>query len=384
MPVVDTWHKIVKLPDGSRRKEQSASYGRGKRWAARYRDANGRQKSPKFKTKPEAERHLKKVEGDLARGLYIDPGAGRITFREFAERWREDALHRPLTASRVLGELENHVYPEFGGRSLSGIRPSDIQRWVTRLGGKLAPASVESVYTTLRGVFEAAVRDDVLPRTPCRGIRLPDKRKSAKPVMPLETVRAVVSGLPDRYKATVLLVAGSGLRQGELFGLEPHHFDADRLTLRVEQQLVTPTENVPYLAQPKSTASYRDIPLTRETADMLTAHMNAFPPAAVEIEDRTDPHKPFRRTARLLFTTSDGAAVRRWRWNNTLAPVMRAAGMPKALACTQCAASMPPCSSATASRSRPYRRAWATARQPSRSMSTPGCGPIARTGPVMR
>ncbi|ADH66051.1 tyrosine-type recombinase/integrase [Nocardiopsis dassonvillei] len=329
MPVVDTWHKTVKLPDGSLRREKSASYGRGKRWAARYRDDRGQQKSPKFKTKPEAERHLKRVEGELLRGTYVDPAAGKVTLREFADRWREDVLHRPLTASRVLGELENHIYPEFGHRGLSSILPSDVQRWVTRLGKSLAPATVESIYATLRGVFEAAVRDDLLTKTPCRGIRLPEKRKTAEPVMPVETLREVVDGVPERFKAVVLLAAGSGLRQGELFGLELHHLDVEHLVLRVEQQLVTPVDNVAYLAQPKSPASYRDIPLTRETADMMLVHLDSFPAGPVEIEDRTDPHKPRRRTAHLLFTLPNGGPVRRWEWNRILTPAMAKAGMPK-------------------------------------------------------
>lgn len=329
MPVVDTWHKTVKLPDGSIRRERSAAYGRGKRWAARYRDGNGQQKSPKFRTKPEAERHLKKVEGELLRGAYVDPAAGRATFREFAEQWRKDVLHRPLTASRIVGELENHVYPEFGNRALSSVLPSHVQRWVTRLGKSLAPASVESIYATLRQVFEAAVRDDLLAKTPCRGIRLPEKRKVAEPVMPVEILREVANGVPDRFRAVVLLAAGSGLRQGELFGLELHHLDTERLVLRVEQQLVTPVDNVAYLAPPKSPASYRDIPLTRETADMMLAHLDAFPAGQVEIEDRTDPHKPRRRTARLLFTLPNGGPVRRWKWNSVLTPVMAKAGMPK-------------------------------------------------------
>lgn len=326
MPVVDTWHKTVKQPDGSTRKVRSAAYGRGKRWAARYRDDQGQQRSPKFATRAEAERHLKRIEGDLSRGQYIDPKNGNVTVRAYAEDWRKTALHRPATARKLEGALNNHIYPAFGDRKLSAVRPSHVQSWVTGLGATHAPSTVGVTYGLLAQLFKAAVRDELIAKSPCRDIQLPEVMKKAKPVMSGDQVRTVADQVPQRYRAVVMLAAGSGLRQGEMFGLEVRHVDFLRRTLTVEQQLVSsPT----YLGELKTPASYRTIPLTTDTVDMLAEHLAQYPPAVVELEDRTNPRKVVTRKASLMFSTPNGAPVRRSLWSKILAPAIRAADLPE-------------------------------------------------------
>ncbi|MFG1806209.1 hypothetical protein [Streptomyces sp. NPDC049040] len=48
----------------------------------------------------------------------------------------------------------------------------------------------------------------------------------------------------DRYRAAVLLAAASGLRQGEVLGIEVGHIDFLRRTVRVAQQLVGPDRGI--------------------------------------------------------------------------------------------------------------------------------------------
>ena len=45
-----------------------------------------------FRTKADAAAWLASVETDLSRGDWIDPGAGRVTLREYARSWLD---HRP-------------------------------------------------------------------------------------------------------------------------------------------------------------------------------------------------------------------------------------------------------------------------------------------------
>jgi integrase len=48
-----------------------------------------------------------------------------------------------------------------------------------------------------------------------------------------------------------MLVAMTGLRNGEMFALRPHHFDLESLELRIETQLVEEDSGKRYEAQPK-------------------------------------------------------------------------------------------------------------------------------------
>jgi hypothetical protein len=56
------------------------------------------------------------------------------------------------------------------------------------------------------------------------------------------------------------------------------------------------------------------------TLDMLAAHLARFPAVEVEIEDRTDPRRPHRRTARLLVTLPTGRPVVRNAWSTIWMP----------------------------------------------------------------
>jgi hypothetical protein len=59
-------------------------FGRGLRWRARYRDAEGRQRSRSFARRPDVVRFLTLVQADLLRGSYIDPGRSRTLLSAYA------------------------------------------------------------------------------------------------------------------------------------------------------------------------------------------------------------------------------------------------------------------------------------------------------------
>lgn len=122
--------------------------------------------------------------------------------------------------------------------------------------------------------------------------RHPAPEAGAKRVEPLATekVEALIEAMPSRYRALVVLAAGTGLRQGEALAVEVEAVDWLRRTLRVDRQLVLLPGGEPYIALPKTPASYRTVPLPQIVVDALAAHLATFPAARVEILDAT--HKP--------------------------------------------------------------------------------------------
>ncbi|MDT0612888.1 hypothetical protein [Streptomyces lancefieldiae] len=67
-----------------------------------------------------------------------------------------------------------------------------------------------------------------------RQVKLPSVPR--KKVLPLtvEQVRTLSEEIPARYKGLVLLGAATGLRPGELFGLQVRHLDLLHGTISVE------------------------------------------------------------------------------------------------------------------------------------------------------
>src|SRR6185437_475184 len=91
-------------------------------------------------------------------------------------------------------------------------------------------------YERLQRLFAAAVEDRVVAVSPCRRIQLP--KDADEEVVPptVEQVAKAVDAAPDRYRAAVVLLAGAGLRIGELLGVRVTDVDFLRRTIRVERQ----------------------------------------------------------------------------------------------------------------------------------------------------
>ena len=251
---------------------------RNGKWQARYRDAAGREHAKRFDRKLDAERWLATTQADRLRGTYIDPSAGKVTFRAFAEEWRAIQVHRPGTAQSVEQQLRLHVYPHLGDRPIATIRPSDVQSLLQRLSATLSPSTTEVVYGRVVAVFRAAVRDRLIAQSPCTDVRLPRKQNgSMLEVLSTDQVHALATAMPPRYRGLVLAGAGTGLRPGELFGLALDRVDFLRRAVRVDQQLVRVRGRGVGLAPLKTPASYRTLPLPDVVASALAAHLAEWP-----------------------------------------------------------------------------------------------------------
>lgn len=211
--------------------------------------------------------------------------------------------------------LRRHAYPTLGDNSLSSIRPSEIQSWVKGLSAKLAPSTVGVIHGLVAAVFKAAIRDRKVVESPCDGTKLP--KKQPKEVVPIETaiVERLTAALPERYGALVILAAGTGLRQGECFGLTVDRSGlqppSKAPAVKVDRALVTLPQRASFLGSPKTTASYRTVPLPRVVVATLAAHLAAFPAVAQEVVCLDASERTWTESVELVFTDSNGQPIRR-------------------------------------------------------------------------
>ncbi len=240
--VEDRWFKTVRDAQGNATKVPTSRHGRGLRWLARYVDDQAREHSKAFGRKTDAQKWLDEVTAAVVTGQYVDPKAGQVTCRDYAERWRTIQVQRPSSRAHVETMLRRHAYPALGDRRLSSVMPSEIQAWVKGL--ELAPATVGVLHGIVSTVLKAAKvqRAQIVPLT-------------------TEQVSAVRDALPPILQALVTLAAGTGMRQGECFGLTVDRVRFLERTVTVDRQLVTLARQAPGLAPPKTRASNRTIPL---------------------------------------------------------------------------------------------------------------------------
>jgi integrase len=319
--IYDRWYKTV---DGER--VPSGSHGQGRRWQARWRDDARVQRKQSFRRKEQAKQYLAKVKADLDRGAYVDPSAGKMRLRVYAEQWLAAQTFDPSTREAVELRLRLHVFPTLGDHELRALRPSVVQAWTRGLQQQLAASYTRVVFANLSAILQAALDDGRIARNPCRvgSVRppAPDRRK----VVPWtgERVAAVTAALPERYQALAVAAAGLGLRQGEAFGLAVDDVDFLRETVHVRRQ-VKLLGSKPHFALPKG-GRQRDVPLPERVALRLAAHLQAWPAVAVTLP--TSPAgKP--QTHRLLVTTRERTALDRTYVNRHVwKPALEAAEVP--------------------------------------------------------
>ncbi|MEU7678107.1 tyrosine-type recombinase/integrase [Micromonospora taraxaci] len=301
--------------------------GRPKPWLVRWRDEAGSERKKSFARKVDADKFRADVEHKLNTGNYIDPKAGKVTFQSYAERWRVMQPHRENTAARIKSQLHKHVYPAFGARPMAGVTASTLQAFVTAL--PLAPSSVRPVFGTVRAIFAAAVRDRVIGRDPTPGIKLPELPRDEIVPLTLSQVDELAAVMPPRYRAVVEFDAGTGLRQGELFGVEVDDLDLDERMLTVARQVQPTAGGGVVVCALKNKHSYRKVPLAQAMVDVARAHLAEYPPQEVEVLDTTG-RKPVTRMARFLFLDGAGRPLSRTRFNAEVwAPARAAAGLPE-------------------------------------------------------
>lgn len=334
MTVYDRWHKSRPLSGEAtcpeHRKVPTVDHGIGDRWQVRWRDEQGEQRKRNFTKRAAADAFDAKTKRDLVSGDYVDQASGKIRFEEFAEKWRASQIHREATSALIERALRLHINPVIGKLPMASLKPSHIQGLVRALSETLSPSTVSVTYSYVVSICLAAVRDRVLARTPCVGIRLPAQDRKRVEPLDVETLVVIAETLPRKYRAIPLTATGTGLRPSEIFGLEPEKIDFRHKTLRVDQQLVTGTGpgHPVYLAPPKTPQSVRTIPLTDGVVELLRAHLEEFPATRVEVEDRTNPRKPCRRTAELVFTTTQNTPLKRHTWTDIWRAVAQTVGLP--------------------------------------------------------
>lgn len=242
-------------------------------WRARYRDSSGREHAKHFTRKVDAQRWLNEVTASVVRGDYVDPKTARKVLRAYAQDWQRVQVGRDATLVGTDNALRKHVLPELGDKPIGSIRRSDVQGLVKVLQAKgLSAGTIRNIYGTTARMFASAVEDRVIPASPCRRIVLPTRDEAEVTPPTLEEVRALEAGMGE-LGAAVVVLAGSGLRIGELLGLQVSDVDFLRRTIRVERQRLQSGQ----LGPTKSPKSVRTVPVGQVVIESLAAYLAVHP-----------------------------------------------------------------------------------------------------------
>jgi integrase len=238
----------------------------GPRYDVRWRTA-GKARERAFKLRRDAEAFKRQVEHDELRGVVTDLRSSKLTVAELSRSWlAARPSKRPRSVQIDSDNVRLRVLPQLGDYRVTAVTRGDVQRLVDRwIAQGLAPSTVARSYSTLRALMSFAEADEVITRSPCRAIRLPQVGPVQRPQPDPETLERLAVALgnmaPMMWTGAIL-----GLRWAEVAGLRPRDIDVVAGTISVVQQLGQDGQ----ISAPKSAAGVRTMAAPAWLLDQLT------------------------------------------------------------------------------------------------------------------
>lgn len=131
-------------------------------------------------TKREAEQAMHEFIRELEKGYHVTDD--KITVVEWIKIWLEvfEAPNvSPTTLTRYQGMIRRYIVPLLGGMQVQELKPLTVQAWVNGLqispasGKPMSAATIKHTFHVLRGAMDKAVKNRVIPSSPCDGVTLP-------------------------------------------------------------------------------------------------------------------------------------------------------------------------------------------------------------------
>ncbi len=309
------------------KRERTTAKGKSQvSWRVRWREPDGRARAKTFPRKVDADRFAFTISADIVRGSYLDPDAGKIYFEEYAQKWLAAQTFEETTRIAVELRLRLHAYPALGDRFLADVQPSTIQGWLRSLT-ELAPTYRKVVFANVSTIFTAAVDDQLIAKNPCKAPSVRKPRSDPKKLVPWTNAQVIAmrDQLPGHYALVVLLGAGLGLRQGEIFALSPDDLDLERGEVNVRRQVKIFPNNKLVFGLPKGRKT-RKVPLPDGVMEEIARHMTQYPPCDVTLPWMVPDGKA--TTSTLLLSTRERKALNRNYFNTYIwRPALTRAGM---------------------------------------------------------
>ncbi|QNF93784.1 site-specific integrase [Janibacter sp. YB324] len=194
------------------------------------------------------------------------------SFGPYAEAWLEYRELKPRTRALYRRQLDRFLLPYFADTSLRDITPAVVRVWHSRLD-PTKPTQRAHVYGLLRSILSTAVADEIIQANPCR-VRGAGTVKRARRVEPatLDELEILVTEMPEKYQALVLIGAWCGLRFGEMAELRRGDINLVTGQLQVRRGVVRIRGQVT-VGSPKSDAGVRDVAIPPHLVPLLEAHL---------------------------------------------------------------------------------------------------------------
>ena len=252
-------------------------------WVYRWREANteGKQVNRKVVvgskvTFPSKAAALSSVEGlrleinkETPVGIYKPLSIGQLVKHYRETELRESNPAKTAKTKAVYGQqFDSHILPKWQEYRLQDVRAVLVESWLAEL--HLAPATLSKTRNILSALFEHAMRYGWATANPIKQVRQSGKRLSEPDVLTAEETSAILAELSEPARTITFTASVTGLRKGELFGLQWQDVDFEKGVLHVRRSIVDQVVGVT-----KTAGSNRPLPMMSALSNALAAWKQA-------------------------------------------------------------------------------------------------------------
>ena len=246
------------------------------RWQVTYWHEGRSHSAGTFAAKADALAHLSAVEADLRRGAWIDPRAGQVTLRTYADDW---ISRRPDLAIRTREMYEDllriHILPVLGPTTLAGLSPSKIRGWNAELANRYS-STASKAYRLLSTIMRTAVDDGLIMKSPCKVSGAGTEHASERPMATVAEVDALTAAMPNPLKLIIQLATWCQLRRGEILGLRRSDVDTLHGRIRIERSRTFTRDGSSLTKSPKTMAGRRSLSVPGNVMESIDRHLAEF------------------------------------------------------------------------------------------------------------
>ena len=223
------------------------------------------------------------------------PEGKSITFEEFFHVWQINYGEKelaPSTYKRYVRMLETRILPYLGSFTLEKIKPTDLMKLydmleqdtqIKRLAKNngertFKPLSKKTIlehHRLISSMLHKAVYWQLIPFNPAERVQPPRASRVKRRFYDDEQCKILLSNLNSlsenemKYKVAIILDVFTGVRLGELMGLEWNDIDFKNKAIIINKASQYLPEKGVYTKEPKTSSSYRNVSIPDSVIEML-------------------------------------------------------------------------------------------------------------------
>ena len=159
------------------------------------------------------------------------------TFREFAVRWEALVLsqYKLSTQVTIKSHLRKHHVPFFGHLQMKDIYTLEVQRFVS--SADAGPKTKKNLFATMQMLWKSARAWGYVAHDAVSDVVLPKRQRSTQRFFSVEEIQRILGAAPEPYLTLFWFAAETGMRAGELCGLQVNDLDLRRRLVRVNRSV---------------------------------------------------------------------------------------------------------------------------------------------------